>query len=880
MRCFLFIVPLVTLSWSNGYASDSLKLALHYHQAGEFKNALPILIELTKRYQKRNDISNYALCQIKLADIVRMYGGPNLSIEMLNRNEDLLKVRLENSLLLAAQNHGAKAEAHYSALRLTEFKEEILKSLNIKRKARLPEALWAEDYLHLARYYKEMPNRNDSCYYYAQKSLRLAKSDKTNKLYLLPRIYNLLGYYFHPASIAYFVGKRDSMYHHFKLSRLYYDSALLIISKQKIKDLVMVNRIYHNLGNSYSNEYSDSRNKEIMDIAMHYYKISYNSFRNFGSPADLALRHWVIATGFERLTQYDSAILQVNRGLNLLMPDYILDSNSKTPPFKSSLNDQRFITLLSKKALILQRLTDNTDNKSGLINAYENWIYLMRFHKYLISKSNNEQEALYWTYLYGSNAYQYLMALIYELNRKSGNNNYLQKTFGLVASGKYAYLNRSDISPEVNTKINSDLLFKEYDLVVNNIESIIAFGGQKAKSFLPVLPEQQRPSSEEIQIDNTLNDDVSIDFLQQDVLDSKSAYLDLYAIGENIFSVIILKDTVKLVKHNVESKYAERIKQLNKKMLTTKPKQYAIASYELYKDLLEPFLKEVPNKIDKLIICPDGNLQNIAWDALVSDTLHMESFKGLSFLLKRYAISTVLSPVHLKKHVDKADKTFIGISPDFSHSKHLSEIPFSRDLVSGKAEKYSGQFFQSLPTEKISTSILHIATHIKVDSLHPFRSVMFMDEGDSLTMESLTSFQLKPRLAILNGCSAGIGTAIYTEGAISFARTFYRLGAESVLMTLWDVDDKTTANILQQFYDQLEDGEGLAASLHNAKLEFIDNQGTDELANPYYWAGLQLSGKTAALFNPSFLYRYMLLAVLFLSTLVYVYRIKKNELTK
>jgi hypothetical protein len=675
MRCFLVGICLVCLFGSYSRAGDSLKVALEYHQVGEFKKALPILIELSKAYQKKSDIANYSLCQIKLADIVRMYGGPNLSIEMLSKNEDLLKVRLEISLLLVAQNHIAKAEAHYSSLRLTEFKQEISKSLAVKRLARLPEIFLAEDYLHLARYYKEMPNRNDSCYYYAQRALQLAKSDKTNSLYLLPRIYNLLGYYFHPASIAYFVGNRDSMYRHFKISRLYYDSALLIIRKQKSKDLVMLNRVYHNLGNSYNNEYSDAGNKEIIDKAMYYYKISYNSFKNFGSPADLALRHWVIATGFERLTQYDSAILHINKGLKLLMPDYIIERNSKTPPFKSTLNDQRFITLLSKKALILQRLAINSNNTNELISASENWIYLMRFHKYLISKSNNEQEALYWTYLYGSNAYQYLMALIYELDNKTGNNEYLQNTFSLVSSGKYAYSNRNDIRPEANKQINTDLLFKEYDLVVNNIAITTNINIQKVKSFLPVLPQQQRPSSKSIELDNTLNDEVSIDFLQREVLDSKSAYLDVYAIGENIFSVIILKDTVKLVKHKVDLQYAERIKQLNKKMLTTKPEQYAKASYELYRDLLEPFLKEVPNNIDRLIICPDGNLQNIAWDALVSDTLHTESFRGLSYLLKRYAISTVLSPVHLKKGVNKTDKTFIGISPNFKNSKHLSEIP-------------------------------------------------------------------------------------------------------------------------------------------------------------------------------------------------------------
>jgi hypothetical protein len=69
------------------------------------------------------------------------------------------------------------------------------------------------------------------------------------------------------------------------------------------------------------------------------------------------------------------------------------------------------------------------------------------------------------------------------------------------------------------------------------------------------------------------------------------------------------------------------------------------------------------------------------------------------------------------------------------------------------------------------------------------------------------------------------------------------MGAESVLMTLWSVDDKTTADLLESFYEQMEDGSPLNISLREAKVYFIKNAPSDELANPYYWAGLQLSGK-------------------------------------
>lgn len=808
--------------------------------------------------------------KFKLADVVRMYGGPNLAIELLNKNEDLLRVRLENSPLLLAQNHLAKAEAHYSSLRLTEFKQEISKSFKVKRQAKLPEKYLVEDYLHVARYYKEMPNRNDSCYYYMTKALCLAKSDMANNLYLLPRIYNLFGYYYHPASIAYFNGKRDSLHNHFKLSRLYYDSALSMIHTQKIKDLVMLNRIYHNLGNSYNNEYSDNADKKTMDKAMHYYTISYNAFKSFASPADLALRNWVIAKGYERLNENDSAILEINTGLNILMPEYSISSYSKVPPLKLTLNDQRFITLLSQKAALLYRMASSSADTAVLKDAYQNWVYLMKFHQYVVAKSSNEIEALHWSYMYGSNAYQNLMAIIYDLADKTRNDNNLLEAFGLLASGKYAYLNRNDINPEITKQLNTDILYKEYDIVIKNISLTTAVKESQIRTILPQLPERQ--TKNESPINNTeKKDSVSVSFLQQHILDAKSAYIDFYVNGQTNYVVVIVEDRVKVLKYNPPANSPFAIKGLNKSVLSMSPQQYSNAAYLLYKALFEPVLKELPNSINRLIICPDGYLQNVAWDALVMDTLHTESFKSLNYLLKRYTTSIVLSPLHLKRVNSEPDVTFIGISSDFSYSNNLSEIPFSRNLVQKMAAKYHGSYDETFSDSKKGTSILHIATHVKSDTLHPFNSILYLAD-DSISMEALSRVSLKPKLVVLNGCSSGVGPSLYTEGSISFAREFYRLGAESVLMALWNVDDKTTANILEAFYEHMDKGNDLAQSLQRAKVEFLSNQQSDELANPYYWAGLQLSGRTSPLFKSSHVHWYLAISLIALSLGIYFYR--------
>jgi len=138
--------------------------------------------------------------------------------------------------------------------------------------------------------------------------------------------------------------------------------------------------------------------------------------------------------------------------------------------------------------------------------------------------------------------------------------------------------------------------------------------------------------------------------------------------------------------------------------------------------------------------------------------------------------------------------------------------------------------------------VLHIASQVVNDSLRLYRSTIYFNDRDSITIPDLSISAIHPRLAVLNGCQTESGTYYQSEETISFARAFYRMGAESVLMTLWSVDDKTTADLLDSFYKEMDDGSPLDIP-REVKFDFIKNTPTDELANPYYWAGLPLSGK-------------------------------------
>ena len=74
-------------------------------------------------------------------------------------------------------------------------------------------------------------------------------------------------------------------------------------------------------------------------------------------------------------------------------------------------------------------------------------------------------------------------------------------------------------------------------------------------------------------------------------------------------------------------------------------------------------------------------------------------------------------------------------------------------------------------------------------------------------------------------------------------KAFFEAGSKSVVVSLWDVNDKYTSYFMKEFYKQLANGESKATALQLAKLEFIKNYS----ANPYYWSAFILSGNPSAI---------------------------------
>jgi len=119
-------------------------------------------------------------------------------------------------------------------------------------------------------------------------------------------------------------------------------------------------------------------------------------------------------------------------------------------------------------------------------------------------------------------------------------------------------------------------------------------------------------------------------------------------------------------------------------------------------------------------------------------------------------------------------------------------------------------------------------------------SLAFTENGDSLQdnfleAHEISSMQLQSDLVVLSACETGYGKFEQGEGVMSLARSFMYAGVPSLLVSLWQVNDGSTAIIMKSFYKNLEVGQSKDLALTNAKLNYI-NHAKGITAHPAFWS--------------------------------------------
>jgi CHAT domain-containing protein len=143
---------------------------------------------------------------------------------------------------------------------------------------------------------------------------------------------------------------------------------------------------------------------------------------------------------------------------------------------------------------------------------------------------------------------------------------------------------------------------------------------------------------------------------------------------------------------------------------------------------------------------------------------------------------------------------------------------------------------------------IHFATHGYLDTERPNLSAIVLsmvnEKGEPqngfLRAHEIYNLNLPAELVVLSACQTGLGKEIKGEGLIGLTRGFMYAGAKRVVVSLWNVSDKATADLMQRFYrEMLSNKQRPAVALRTAQIEMWKQK---QWQSPYYWAPFVIQG--------------------------------------
>ncbi|MFC1661480.1 CHAT domain-containing protein [Gemmatimonadota bacterium] len=250
-----------------------------------------------------------------------------------------------------------------------------------------------------------------------------------------------------------------------------------------------------------------------------------------------------------------------------------------------------------------------------------------------------------------------------------------------------------------------------------------------------------------------------------------------------------------------------------------------------------------------IIVAPHGELHYLPFQALIRPDPGGESFLIEAYDIA-YAPSASVGLEVARRQPERHGGGLLAMAPQpdvlvhssaevlgISHGDALADVYIGSEATEGR--------FRRLAPDR---QILHLATFGVLNPRNPlFSYVQLRPEGSTdgrLEAHEVFGLQLDADLVVLSACETGIASGLRREVPpgddwIGLARAFLFAGAQSVLATLWPVDDQATAGLMEDFYRGLERGHSKARSLADAQRAMLRDPGHQ---SPFYWAPFQLSG--------------------------------------
>jgi CHAT domain-containing protein len=155
------------------------------------------------------------------------------------------------------------------------------------------------------------------------------------------------------------------------------------------------------------------------------------------------------------------------------------------------------------------------------------------------------------------------------------------------------------------------------------------------------------------------------------------------------------------------------------------------------------------------------------------------------------------------------------------------------------AELYTGAAatLDVLRRKGATSRFVHIATHGRFRQDNPMFSSIRLGDSD-MSLFDLYQLSLPAELVALSGCGTGLNAVVGADELLGLVRGVFYAGAQAALLTLWDVNDRSTADFMKLFYERLRHDPNKARAAQYSMAEIRRTYG-----HPFYWAPFLLAGK-------------------------------------
>ncbi len=480
--------------------------------------------------------------------------------------------------------------------------------------------------------------------------------------------------------------------------------------------------------------------------------------------------------------------------------------------------------------------------------------------------------------------------LCYDLFKETNHINWIEKAFQYAEQSKAVVLLeekeasflKSTIKNDTLLMLEKELLFKQAQL--NKNIAIEELKGEKAViNLLANLINQRSEIATKIQLLKVeihkkyphltiLKDSLlTVKGLKEKLLNKNEVLVEFFDGKRDVYVFSISKNNpIKLKKIEKSKVFKDQVTEFLNLFssqrgvaLQNNIQKYTSLGYQLYLRLLNVETAE------NMIIIPDGLFSFMPFDALITEETSVTNFEKLPYLLRKSRISFGYSATILMqqtKEIKINPEKFIGFFPVFENNhRGLSALKNTLQEAKSIENTIEGNFLLNSNASKNNFnayaenySIIHLSTHATAGNFYEPPAIEFYNE--TLYLPEIYGYNLQADLLVLSACETGLGTLRKGEGAMSLARGFSYAGVKNLLVSLWKVNDKSTEELMAEFYKNYKKTESKSVALHHSKLAYIENKTISvSKKSPYYWASFVYIGDTTSNQNNDFNFMWFLI---------------------